>query len=264
MAPNQARITQEDFKEVELDEQEIEEALRQAREKKYYAAKKAAYFENLSKQPVIKLFTTAELLGKFKAGKNPQGNPVKIDKDNQEIVTILCQYFSNDPEFEKDGRSLMKGLCLMGNLGVGKTFLMGFFQQNQNQSYVMLNCRKLEGLWVDQMSSKDKPLKNVIDRHSTSIDIPINSNPFGAESIGACFDDLGTETSPSKAYGEEKNVLSEILMNRYESGLPFNYTHITTNLSAHEVGIKYGTRVKDRFREMFNLIQFGNEAKSRR
>lgn len=268
--PSLTKTTARDFNEVKLTEEEISEALRQAREDKFYREKRAAYWADVDKQPEQKLFTPEELKGLLKAAKTPSGKAFSIDKDNEEIVRLLTLYFSNDPEFEnsKDingsSYSLKKGLALMGNLGVGKTFMMGFFCQNQNQSYRMANCRKIEGLWIDQMSNKEKPLKNVIEYYSTSIDIPVNSNPFGAQAIGVCFDDLGTETSPSKAYGEEKNVLAEILMNRYESGLPFNYTHITTNLSPHDIGLKYGTRVRDRFREMFNLIQFGNEAKSRR
>jgi DNA replication protein DnaC len=264
VAPNLEKTTVEDFNSIELTPEEEQEALRRAREEKFYAQKKAEYWAKVSSEPEVKTYTAVELIAKLEAAKVPSGKPFMVDKDNMEIVKLLCLYFANDPDFEKDGRSLKKGLAMMGNLGVGKTFLMGFFHQNQNQSYVMLNCRKIEGMWVDQMSSKDKPLRNIIDVHSMAIQAAVNSNPFGHQAIGACFDDLGTETSPSKAYGEVKNVLCEILMNRYESGLPFNYTHITTNLSAHEIGLKYDTRLRDRFREMFNLIQFGNDAKSRR
>lgn len=224
----------------------------------------------MSADPEVKLYTSDEVEGKLRGSKTPSGKPFSIDNDNRHIVKLLCQYFTNDPEFEKskdnygNNFSLSKGLAMMGNVGVGKTYMLGFFHSNQNQSYVMANCRKIEGLWVDQMSAKEKPLRNVIDQYAQPIPAAVNSNPFGHQALGVCFDDLGTETSPSKAYGEEKNVLAEILMNRYESGLPFNYTHITTNLSAHDIGLKYGNRVRDRFREMFNLITFDNEAKSRR
>lgn len=264
MAPNPEKTTEKDFKEIELTPEEEQEALRLAREAKFYREKKKAYWETVVADPEIKLFTTDELYGRVKASKNAQGRPFILDNSNREIVKLICQYFANDPAFENEERSLRKGLAMMGNVGVGKTFLMAFFHLNQNQSYVMANCRKIEGLWIEQMSNKEKPLRNVIDYHSGSIQSAVNSNPFGHQALGTCFDDLGTETSPSKSYGEEKNVMGEILMNRYESGLPFNYTHITTNLSAHDVGIKYGTRVRDRFREMFNLIQFDNTAKSRR
>lgn len=244
--------------------------MRLFKEKKYYDEKRRLYWEGVNAEPDILYFTTNQLGNRLKASKNQHGKPFVIDDDNRAIVKLVCQYFAGDPEFEQSqdlgGRnySLTKGLCLMGNVGVGKSHLMAFFIQNQNQSYTMANCRKIEGAWVEESSSKDKPGKGVIERYSTAFQTAVNSNPFGHQALGVCFDDLGTETTPSKAYGEEKHVLAEILMNRYESGLPFNYTHITTNLSAHDVEIKYGTRVRDRFREMFNLIQFGNEAKSRR
>jgi DNA replication protein DnaC len=265
LAPSQVKTTPEDSEPLpDLTPEEEQAAILLAREDKAAALRKKAYWEKLTQEPEIKLYTTNELGYRLKAATMPNGKKFVVDNDNRDIVKIICQYFANDPEFEQEGRTFNKGLALMGNVGVGKTFLMAFFFQNQNQSYVMANCRKIEGLWVDQMSSKDKPLKNVIDQYSAPIQAAINSNPFGHQALGICFDDLGTETSPSKSYGEEKHVLAEILMNRYESGLPFNYTHVTTNLSAHDIGIKYSARVRDRFREMFNLIQFNNEAKSRR
>jgi DNA replication protein DnaC len=276
-APRPEKIIQEVSDELPLpdltpeeEQAAIEAGILAAKEAKALAIRKKEYWDKVTAEPEIVLYDTAQLRAKLKASITPSGKPFKIDNDNRQIAELLCLYFASDPNFEKlkdfNGLnySLNKGLCLMGNVGVGKTFMMGVFHLNQNQSYVMVNCRKIEGLWVDQMSAKEKPLQNVIDQYSREIKASINGNPFGQQVLGVCFDDLGTETRPSKAYGEEKHVLAEILMNRYESGLPFNYTHITTNLSAHDIGIEYGTRVKDRFREMFNLIQFNNEAKTRR
>lgn len=199
-------------------------------------------------------------MAKLKTSKNSLGKPFIVDRDNTQQVVMVCQYFAGESTPDLDPN---KGLALLGNVGVGKTHLMGFFFQNQVQSYVMANCRKIEGLWVEEASLKDKPAQGVISRYSGPIHGAVNSNPFGHLQLGICFDDLGTETSPSKAYGEEKNVLAEILMNRYEA-MPFSQTHVTTNLSAHDIGVKYGTRIRDRFREMFNIITFPNEAKSRR
>ncbi|MGC4128512.1 MAG: RteC domain-containing protein [Bergeyella sp.] len=75
-----------------------------------------------------------------------------------------------------------------------------------------------------------------------------------------CFDDLGTETS-SKYFGNDCNVMAEILLTRYdlfkEKGI---LTHITTNLSATEIESQYGNRLRSRMREMFNL--FGYEETS--
>ena len=41
-------------------------------------------------------------------------------------------------------------------------------------------------------------------------------------------------------------------------------THITTNLSANDIEIAYGKRVRSRLREMLNLINFENEANDKR
>jgi DNA replication protein DnaC len=254
----------------DLTPEEEHAAIQTARELKLQAQKNKAYWDRITQEPEIRTYTADQLEIILKNAKTPTGKKFTIDSDNKEIVKLICRYFSNDSEFEKTSDftgvpySLSKGLALIGNVGVGKTMLMGFFHHNQNQSYLMANCRKLESKWVEQMSNKEKPNTNVIDQYAQAIPTTINGNPFGHQVLGVCFDDLGTETVPSKAYGEEKIVLQEILMNRYESGLPFNYTHITSNLSAHDIGIRYGTRIKDRFREMFNLIVFSNEAKSRR
>ncbi len=44
-------------------------------------------------------------------------------------------------------------------------------------------------------------------------------------------------------------------MNRYDIGvMPFWYTHVTTNLSGDQIEENYGTRVRSRMREMFNMI----------
>jgi DNA replication protein DnaC len=74
---------------------------------------------------------------------------------------------------------------------------------------------------------------------------------------------LGTEAN-AKHYGHEKNVMAEIILNRYDNNLPYHCTHITTNLTADEIKAQYGTRVTDRIREMFNIIKFPVGAKSRR
>lgn len=263
LAPPPEKTIQRDFNEIELETSEIEEVLRRAREDKFYRLEKEKYWDKVLAEPVIKRYSPKELLALLKTSKNPAGKSFVIDKDNEVQVELICQYFgwSFNEHHEINPN---KGLALLGNVGVGKTFLMAVFSQNQAQSYVMANCRKIEGQWVEEAAAKDKPAQGVISRYSGPINGAVNSNPFGHLQLGTCFDDLGTETSPSKAYGEEKNVLAEILMNRYESTMPFNMTHITTNLSAHDIGLKYGTRVRDRFREMFNVITFPNEAKSRR
>lgn len=273
LAPLQEKIILNDFSHITLTQEEHDEALRKARENKHYRLELERYKQRLIAEPEIRRYTTDELLGSLKLSRNAKGRPFIIDRDNEQAVRLVCQYFAEDPAFEQyEDFSLNKGLALLGNVGVGKTHLMSHFTQNQHASFVMLNCRRIEGMWVEEAGLKDKPPVGVIQKYSATIQVAVNANRFGHKELGICFDDLGTETSPSKAYGEEKNVLGEILMNRYEnfgafiagSTARFYMTHITTNLSAHDISIKYGQRLRDRFREMFNVITFPNDAKSRR
>lgn len=81
---------------------------------------------------------------------------------------------------------------------------------------------------------------------------------------GYCFDDLGTEQQ-IKHFGNDCNVMAEILITRYEEFIANgSITHITTNLSASEIEKAYGNRVRSRLRQMFNLIAFDKEAKDKR
>ncbi|MDT8347935.1 MAG: ATPase, partial [Flavobacteriaceae bacterium] len=41
-------------------------------------------------------------------------------------------------------------------------------------------------------------------------------------------------------------------------------THITTNLNAEELEARYGSRVRSRLREMFNLISFDKASVDKR
>ena len=82
------------------------------------------------------------------------------------------------------------------------------------------------------------------------------------------FDDLGTERN-FKHYGNECNVMAEILLSRYELFCHAEpslrvTTHITTNLSATELEDYYGNRVRSRLRNMCNLIFFDKEAVDKR
>lgn len=79
-----------------------------------------------------------------------------------------------------------------------------------------------------------------------------------------CFDDLGLESN-LKYYGNECNVVGEILLSRYDLFVSAGQlTHATTNLNSSEIEQLYGNRVRSRMREMFNLVAFTKEAKNKR
>jgi DNA replication protein DnaC len=79
-----------------------------------------------------------------------------------------------------------------------------------------------------------------------------------------CFDDLGLENN-LKYYGNECNVMAEVMLSRYDLFISKKLiTHLTTNLSATEIENIYGNRIRSRFRQMFNLIAFDKNTKDKR
>jgi DNA replication protein DnaC len=238
--------TLELFENIQLTEEETIEGLRAAREKKYYLLKQIEYRERMNRSKNYPCFTATELYDIFKM-------QFDVDADNVDVITNICKYFAADETF--DG-NLNRGLFLMGGVGVGKTSLMKFFFKNQRFSFKIESCREVESNF-SQMG------ENYIESRSFNLPVAVNSDSFGHQTIGFCFDDLGTESN-SKFYGKEKNVMADIILNRYDNQLPGISTHMTTNLSADEIKAQYGTRVTDRIREMFNIIKFPVGAKSRR
>jgi len=141
--------------------------------------------------------------------------------------------------------NLKKGILLSGPIGCGKTSLMTlirFFYPEQRH-YILKSSREISFEF-------EKEGFRVINR-------------YGKTGI-FCFDDLGIE-QPQKHFGNECNVMAEILLSRYElfisKGIP---THLTTNLSASEIESIYGNRVRSRMREMFNLVAFDKDARDKR
>lgn len=246
----------ETYDDVILTDEEKVEALRKAREVKHLSAYKEEYFNGLRKPLEVRKYTAEELYKGFCL--NYPINEQK-EKDYSNIVKRLCCYFAADQRFNFPDRewNLKKGILLFGGVGVGKTTLMQIFQGNQWYSYRVIPCRQVEAEY-----SVNGPA--TVDRYSVNYPIATNSNAFGATEIGYCFDDLGTENTGTKHFGNLKNVMTDILLNRYDSKLDPRSTHLTTNLSVDEIEATYGTRVLDRMREVFNIIGFGKEARSRR
>lgn len=232
-----------------------------ARETKHYHLKKIAYLEKLNAPKSFKTFTADEIFTHITTdGTDEVGNVLSkgldVDQNNENVLRLLCYYFSGDERFELEGYDLKKGIILFGGVGVGKTTLIRRFINNQVQSFKVVMCRKVEDIFSQEGD------KTLIE-YSHPQQISVNGNPFGHQYLGICFDDLGTEPE-SKYYGKATNVMAEIILNRYDNELPYNMTHITTNCSTKELFSRYGSRVTDRMTEMFNLIEFPEGTPSRR
>lgn len=192
-----------------------------------------------------------------KQGKQMFGVHFRIYPQDNALVYILLAYAVGDGEtLAQHGYDIQKGILLSGPVGCGKTSLMTlikYFFHSEKQYYV-------------------KPARNVsfeYERNGTRSIFRYMGEPFFS-GIGGdnrqvyCFDDLGIE-QPQKHFGNECDVMGEILLSRYDLFVSKKIlTHVTTNLSATELENRYGNRVRSRMREMFNLFAFDKDAADKR
>lgn len=188
-----------------------------------------------------------------KKGIELYGNHFKILETDYPIIYKLIAYFLKDePTCFQNNINLNKGILLSGPIGCGKTSIMNimkYLTPTEHKFYVK-PCRDISFEFIQDGYQ-------IIHKYS-------KGKLYEYEPKTICFDDLGTESN-LKYYGNECNVMAEILLSRYDVYIAKRIqTHITTNLSASEIETQYGNRVRSRMRELFNLIAYDNNSKDKR
>jgi DNA replication protein DnaC len=194
----------------------------------------------------------------LKRGQQDYGAHFKIQDADKPIIIKLIAYFLKDEiTCAKEKIDLRKGILLSGPIGCGKTSLMNlmkYFNDNRQNIYIVKSCRDVSFEFI-------KDGYEVIHRYTNQSFFRSAQNEIPKH---YCFDDLGTENS-LKYFGNECNVMAEILLSRYDLFVSRKLlTHFTTNLSASEIEAAYGNRVRSRMREIFNLIAFEKNTKDKR
>lgn len=192
-----------------------------------------------------------------KKGKEQFGEQFAINPaDYESIFKLLVYAIKDESNAAKFNINLSKGILLSGPVGCGKTTLMSLLNNfiHQSNRHIMKSCREVSFEFIqDGYEVIHKYSKNSFNRKGD------NTWPRAY-----CFDDLGVENN-LKYYGNECNVMAEILLSRYDLFVQRKMiTHITTNLSASEIEGMYGSRVRSRMREMFNLVSFSMDCKDKR
>jgi AAA+ superfamily predicted ATPase len=174
----------------------------------------------------------------------------KLTNENTELYEQVLRYFLRD---ETCGLALSKGLILEGSPGTGKTTVMRIMARMTGLFHVV-PCRD-----IVRDALADKDATGAIDKYTRQSFCMVEV--IGIGSIGFhprqyCFDDLGLEPEESALYGNKFQIMREILLDRYDLAKQKGMiTHATTNLTPSQIEEKYDARVRDRFREMFNLIK---------
>ena len=162
-----------------------------------------------------------------------------IDKANQKAIKTILSYFAG---IDTKAAPLSKGLIIKGCVGSGKTITLKIIQQ------------LIKGLAINN-------IRDIVAEFNIggfeSIEIYLNSKI-------RIFDDIGSEAN-GKYYGNDTNVVQELIVRRYEifqnKGI---ITHFTTNEGNEQLRVRYGERAYDRLREMCTVIILGDNNISRR
>ncbi len=188
-----------------------------------------------------------------KKGIELYGNHFKIVENDYPVIYRLMAYFLKDePACFQYGINLNKGILLSGPIGCGKTSLMNLMKHVTpvEHKFSVKSCRDISFEFIQDGYE-------IIHRYS-------KGSLYQSEPRTFCFDDLETESN-LKYYGNECNVMAEIILSRYDLFIFRKLqTHITTNLSASEIEKHYGNRVRSRLRELCNLIAFNSSTKDKR
>ena len=162
------------------------------------------------------------------------------------IFGLLAWFLQDELVADKMGIDLKKGILLSGPIGCGKTTFFHLMRNmpTERKNFMMISTRQV----VSEFMQSGFEVLATYSRGNLHTEQRVPKH--------WCFDDLGTEAT-SKYFGNECNVMAEILLTRYdlykEKGV---ITHITTNLTASEIQNMYGNRVRSRMREIFNLFGY--------
>ncbi|WP_282017720.1 ATP-binding protein [Salegentibacter mishustinae] len=179
-------------------------------------------------------------------GKMLFGKEFQLYKKDEKLLFKLCNYIIADQEkCQKFDLDPTKGILLTGPVGCGKTSflkLLRYLVPHQKE-YQVIPCRNIA------FAFHHLGFKTIEDYGNSSY---------------LRFDDLGVEPA-GRFYGQDCNVMGEILLSRYELFLSHKIrTHATTNLDSDELEERYGSRVKSRMRQLFNLVTFDEKTADKR
>ncbi|ODS90188.1 MAG: ATPase [Chryseobacterium sp. SCN 40-13] len=190
-----------------------------------------------------------------KCGRKHLGKNFVIPENEKGIIFGMLAWFLQDELVAKEmDIDLSKGIMLSGPIGCGKTTLFKLMQKftSKRKSFPIVSTRQI----VSEFMQSGYEVLEKYSRGSLYNDYRTPKN--------YCFDDLGSE-SASKYFGNDCNVMAEILLTRYDLYKEKEIiTHITTNLTAGEIETIYGNRLRSRMREMFNLFGYDESSRDKR
>lgn len=175
-----------------------------------------------------------------------------VDSRNQNMLNAIYNYC-----WGRDGKlDPTKGLLFYGPIGTGKSTLLKGLQRyfgKINHYAYSFNRDDLGFRFTSAVEISLTYGKKGLDGLSDLIDASSMTN--------LAIDEIGKETTESKHFGNNLNVIQTILQLRYEQRYRC-ITHATTNLDPNtEFTPLYGDYIADRCKEMFNVINMDGESR---
>jgi len=167
-----------------------------------------------------------------------------IHPDQKNYYDNLNKYFMKK-EGELDPK---KGLIVCGHVGTGKTLSFRIMQKVFGGINIISTRHIIREYMMEGVSVLDKyGRRSFSENEMGNIEIK--------KPIQYCFDDMLLEEVNAKFYGNNQNIMAEILLDRYDMFIRHGMkTYATTNGDMKLLEDNYGTRVRDRIREMCNIV----------
>jgi DNA replication protein DnaC len=138
-----------------------------------------------------------------------------------------------------------RGLFIAGNYGCGKSLMLESFYKVYKEIAKNTQLLKSPSYWKSDELQKHIEEKGFSDA--------LTKFPL-------FIDEIGREPLIIKNYGNDNKPMVELILKRWDNGA---LTFCTSNFKIETLGKndKYGEMIGDRFKQMFNFIEFKGESK---
>lgn len=166
---------------------------------------------------------------------------MEIRKVNQEFIWDVL--ISPD-KWEANGLDPVKGICLMGKPGVGKSYFMELYSQ-RNSKICWGHPKMPRELGL--LDCRAQTIKTACERQGI-----VFLQQFQDHEL--YLDDLGSESQgTTNHFGTQIDPITELIQIRY-SVRKTTKTNITTNCNLEKIEEIYGDRFADRIPELCNIL----------
>ena len=165
-----------------------------------------------------------------------------LSKQVEATYRQLIMFFHGDPEFKGD---LTKGILLMGPSGTGKSLAMEIMKKYQTIDNIRFYFNGKVAIMSYEILDSTMLVSYFIENAFDGIEAYCRRYVL-------CIDEIGAESNQVKHFGNNLDVISHVLSQRYAKRL---MTFGTTNYPTSMLEERYDDRIVSRMYALFNFIE---------